>query len=45
MRELYKKQISKFLSLVLRHRPDNIGLSLDEHGWAFVSDIIEKSKI
>ena len=24
---------SKFLSLVLRHKPDTIGISLDEHGW------------
>ena len=29
---------SKFLSLVLRHKPDTIGISLDEHGWANVSD-------
>lgn len=27
------KHISKFLSLVLRHKPEEIGLGLDENGW------------
>ena len=27
-------QLSKFLSLVLRHQPDTIGLALDAQGWA-----------
>lgn len=31
---------SKFLSLVLRHKPDEIGLSLDENGWASVEELI-----
>ena len=31
---------SKFLSLVLRHQPDKIGLKLDEQGWADVSELI-----
>jgi len=35
---------SKFLSYVLRHRPDEIGLTLDANGWALVSDLIERSK-
>ena len=34
--------ISKFLALVLRHKPEEIGLKLDEHGWAFVPELIEK---
>ena len=33
---------SKFLSLVLRHRPEKIGLTLDENGWAKVEDLLEK---
>ncbi|MGQ9482194.1 RNA 2'-phosphotransferase [Chloroflexus sp.] len=33
-------RISKFLSLVLRHRPEQIGLSLDQHGWAEVDELI-----
>lgn len=32
--------ISKFLSLVLRHQPDLIGLRLDEHGWTDVADLL-----
>jgi putative RNA 2'-phosphotransferase len=35
---------SKFLSLVLRHQPEQIGLTLDANGWALVSDLIERSK-
>ena len=38
------KSISKFLSLVLRHHPEKIGLELDEHGWADVTELIEKSR-
>ena len=37
--------ISKFLSLVLRHNPDKIGLKLDKNGWADVYDLITKSDI
>lgn len=39
-----QKNLSKFLSLVLRHQPDLIGLSLDKEGWASVAELIEKSK-
>jgi putative RNA 2'-phosphotransferase len=31
---------SKFLSLVLRHRPDVIKLTLDEAGWALIGDLL-----
>lgn len=31
---------SKFLSLILRHNPSAAGLSLDEHGWANVDELI-----
>ena len=34
---------SKFLALVLRHKPQKIGLTLDEHGWADVDELIEKT--
>ena len=33
-------RISKFLSLVLRHRPDKIGLILDDAGWAGVDELL-----
>lgn len=31
---------SKFLSLVLRHNPETIGLQLDEQGWADVDELL-----
>ena len=31
---------SKFLSLILRHKPETIGIKLDEHGWADISELI-----
>ena len=34
------KETSKFISLILRHRPETIGISLDEHGWADVQELI-----
>lgn len=33
---------SKFLSLVLRHKPQTIGIELDENGWTSVEDLIDK---
>lgn len=33
-------EISKFISLILRHKPDTIGIVLDEHGWANVDELI-----
>jgi putative RNA 2'-phosphotransferase len=36
-----EKQMSKFISLILRHKPETIGISLDEHGWANVDELIE----
>ena len=34
------KDTSKFISLILRHKPETIGISLDEHGWADVQELI-----
>lgn len=36
------KDTSKFLSLILRHKPQLVGLELDEHGWADVEDLIRR---
>lgn len=36
------KTISKFLSLVLRHQPETIGLTLDAHGWTSVDDLLKR---
>ena len=33
---------SKLLSYVLRHRPDSIGLVLDDAGWAGVDDLLAR---
>ena len=35
------QEISKYLSLILRHKPETIGISLDEHGWAKVQELID----
>ncbi len=32
--------LSRFISLVLRHKPEAIGITLDEHGWADVNELI-----
>lgn len=31
---------SRFLSLVLRHKPEAAGITLDEHGWADVAELL-----
>ncbi len=36
-----KNSTSKFISLILRHKPETIGITLDEHGWANVDELIE----
>ncbi len=36
-------QLSKFLSFVLRHKPDEIGLALSPDGWANIDELIEKA--
>lgn len=33
-------KVSKFIALILRHKPETIGISLDEHGWADVKELI-----
>ena len=35
-------KLSKLLSLVLRHNPDRIGITLDEHGWADVNQLLNR---
>ncbi|MBY0550100.1 MAG: RNA 2'-phosphotransferase [Candidatus Obscuribacterales bacterium] len=34
------ERISKFLSLVLRHKPEQIGIVLDESGWVDVDTLV-----
>lgn len=33
-------KMSKFISLVLRHKPEAAGITLDEHGWANVEELL-----
>lgn len=33
-------ETSRFISLILRHKPETIGITLDEHGWADVKELI-----
>ena len=35
------KRISKFLSLILRHEPEKVGLTLDEAGWVGVAELLD----
>ncbi len=35
-------KLSKFLSLVLRHKPQTIGIQLDENGWTNVQPLLQK---
>lgn len=35
------KHLSKFLSLVLRHKPQILGLTLNEGGWVRVDDLLQ----
>lgn len=36
-----KDKLSVFISLILRHQPDAAGITLDEHGWADVEELLE----
>ena len=33
-------RVSRFLSMVLRHRPETVGITLDEAGWTDVDELI-----
>jgi putative RNA 2'-phosphotransferase len=41
MNEKRKTRISKFLSLILRHKPETVGLTLDSNGWVEVEKLLE----
>ncbi|MDM1246648.1 RNA 2'-phosphotransferase [Acinetobacter sp. R933-2] len=42
MNEKILRQRSKFLSLVLRHQPETIGIQLDAEGWTDVSILLQQ---
>ena len=35
-----KTHVSKFIALILRHKPEVIGITLDKHGWANTEELI-----
>ncbi|MFX4954922.1 RNA 2'-phosphotransferase [Acinetobacter baumannii] len=39
-----EKAISQYLSFILRHKPEEIGLTLDLEGWANIEELISKSQ-
>ena len=36
------KRMGKYVSMLLRHHPEEAGVVLDEHGWTDVKDLIDK---
>lgn len=34
-------KVSKYICLILRHKPETIGITLDKHGWANVDELIK----
>ena len=45
MKKIDDIKLGKFLSLVLRHKPETIGITLDKNGWVDVNELIEKVKL
>lgn len=41
MNEQRLKKISKFLSLILRHRPETVNIQLDKEGWADIDTLLK----
>ncbi len=39
----YLERNSKFLALILRHKPHAGNVSLDEHGWCIVEDLVKNA--
>ena len=35
------ERLSRFLTMVLRHRPGRLGLQLDEQGWVAIPELLE----
>lgn len=44
MEKIKKDNLSKFISLILRHKPEIINITLDKHGWADVKQLINGIK-
>ena len=35
-------KLGRFISLILRHKPETIDIKLDKNGWANTKELIEK---
>lgn len=44
MNDRDRLELSRFLSLVLRHRPERIGVTLDSAGWVSVSELVSRAR-
>lgn len=40
---MHDRQLSKFLSLLLRHKPETIGITLDTEGWTDIDVLLQKA--
>jgi putative RNA 2'-phosphotransferase len=38
-------EVSKFLSYVLRHKPEAIGIKLDREGWVAIEDLVKSANV
>lgn len=45
MNKSEQTKISKFLSYVLRHKPETIGLKMDKNGWVNIAELISKTNL
>ena len=43
LNEKQQKSVSKFLSLILRHRPEQIGITLDKNGWVDIDILLAQA--
>jgi putative RNA 2'-phosphotransferase len=45
LNKMEEENISKFMSFVLRHKPTEIGIVLDQNGWILVEELILKANL
>lgn len=45
MNKKEESKLSKFLSYILRHKPEKIWINLDENWWCDVNELIEKASL
>ena len=43
MDDIELKRMGKYVSMLLRHHPEEAGIVIDEHGWTDVMDLIDKA--